>query len=243
MTEISEFELKCPVKLSRRVVLAGGVAAFVCPSVALAASQVRVWGLWLEHPSPLSNGLDRLRGTLHFRTGRDRSDRTLNAYGSGANWRDTTRQCTELIKRYGYEMRLPRFSGSNLNDRDFYSGSPALGNAHQVAGRFATASNGAFIFSSNSARTLPNPGSVLSIAPWTGNAFGHVGITCNYSSRDVRNGEVRIKLFDQNLSANSWGEVRFLLSGRGSNARWSGSFRSANGRAYYPVSGWASPAS
>lgn len=229
--------------VSRRALLLGASGALICPSAAFAGSPVRIWGLWLEHSRPLSSQVNRLRGTFHFRAGRDRSDRTLNAYGAGSDWRNTSRQCTELVKRYGYELRLPGFRGSNLSDRDFYSGSPSLGNAHEVARRFATTSNGAFTFSSNGTRSLPNAGSVLSIAPWRGNEFGHVGILCNYSANDARRGEVRIILFDQNLSANSWGEVRFLRSGSGSNTRWFGSLRSADGRAYYPVSGWASPAS
>lgn len=227
---------------SRRAVVIGGSVAIACPSVALAASPIRVWALWLQHSRPLSSQLHRLRGTLHFRAGSDRSDRTLNAYGAGSNWRTTPRQCTELIKRYGYELRLPGFRGSNLSDRDLYSGSPAMGNGHEVARRFATVSNGAFTYFSNGARAVPRAGSVISIAPWSGNEFGHVGILCNHSPREADSGQVRIILFDQNLSASSWGEIRFLRSGSGSNSRWYGSLRSSSGRAYYPVAGWATPA-
>lgn len=229
--------------VTRRLVLFGGAAALVWPvSEAFAQAQLRIWGLWLDQSRPATNDLNRVRGTLRFRAGRDTSDRRLVAYGSGQNWRDTPRQCVELIKRYGYELRLPSFRGSNLNDRDFYNGSPTLGDAHEVAGRFATASNRAFTFAANGSTALPNPGSVISIAPFGSNQHGHVGILCNYSSSDVRSGEVRVKLFDQNYSANSWGEIRFLQSGRGSSARWYGSLRSTDGRAFYPATGWASPA-
>lgn len=221
--------------MNRRTFLLSGIAAVAAlPATAVAGAPMRISGVWFRGPYPNSNGLNQLKGTLYFRLNNDRSDRALNTYGAGTST-NTSRQCVELIKRYAAKLGFTGYSAS-LGSGDNGNGLPSVGDGHQAAARFATASNGGFTFVSNGSSTLPKPGAVLSIVPWTGVSGGHVGILCNFDPPSSRTEVFYVKLFDQNMPIDQWKDIRF----RKNAGRWYAEM--LNNNIYRSATGWANPA-
>jgi hypothetical protein len=217
--------------MNRRSILLGLTAALI-PSTSLAQATLRIWGLWARDPTPNRNGVNQLKGTLYFRVNNDTSDRSLNVYGNGLEATDPARQCVELIKRYAAKLRFSGYTAS-LGSGDNGNSLPSLGDGHQAASRFASASGGGFRYVANGASSLPKPGAVISIVEFI--PGGHVGIICNHDAADAADGAVNIKIVEQNMPIDSWKEIRFTQR----SGRWYGAM--LNRGTYYDVVGWANP--
>lgn len=216
----------------KRDLLLGALAAAASPSLGVCQSRFRIWGLWTRDPTRNRNGVNQLKGTLHFRVNNDSVDRSLNAYGNGAATTSRDRQCVELIKRYAARLGFSGYS-AELGAGDNGNGLPSLGDGHEAARRFARASDRRFVYIANGSPELPKPGAVISIVEWI--PGGHVGIVCNHDPADARGGTVNIKIFEQNMPIDSWKEIRFTRR----NDRWYGAM--LNRGVDRDVVGWANP--
>lgn len=216
----------------RRTFLAGVTVAALWPSAAFSSGPIRIWGLWARDPIPGRNGVNQLKGTLHYRVNSDSTDRALNAYGNGLDGSSSQRQCVELIKRYAAQLGFSGYGGS-LGSNDNGNALPSVGDGYQAAQRFANASSGAFTFVANGASDLPKPGAVISIEQFI--PGGHVGIVCNHDAAEAQSGALRIKIVEQNMPIDTWKEIRFSRT----NGRWYGVMPN---RGREPaVIGWANP--
>jgi hypothetical protein len=220
------------MSMLRRTFLVAAASAIAWPSVGYCATSIRIWGLWARDPTPNRNGVNQLKGTLYFRVNSDRADRSLNTYGNGSAATSPERQCVELIKRYAAKLGFPGYA-ANLGSTDNGNSLPSLGDGYQVARRFATASDGGFAFVANGATALPKAGAVISIEEWI--PGGHVGIICNHDAQEAQAGEIRIKIFEQNMPIDTWKEIRFTRR----SGLWSGAM--LNNGVYRNVIGWANP--
>lgn len=212
--------------------LLGALAALGSLSPALAATKIRIWGLWVVGPAAYKpNDPGAVKGTMYFRVNTDPYDRSLITYGNGTAASAPDRQCPELIKRYAAKLGFKGFTDSLKADNG--NKLPSLGDGHQAAKNFAAKSDGAFVFVPNGSAEMPKPGAVLSIVEFV--KGGHVGILCNHSANSNQTSPFSVKLFDQNMPITSWKEVKFTKS----NKKWSGKF--TNNRKDYDVVGWANP--
>lgn len=218
--------------MHRRLFLVTIAALAGTASSGRAQTAFRIFGLWARDPTPNRNGVNQLKGTLNFRVNADTADRTLNAYGNGTAGTAPERQCVELIKRYAAKLGFVGYS-ADLGPGDDGNGLPSLGDGHQAARRFASASGRRFVYVANGAAALPKPGAVISIVEWI--PGGHVGIICNHDPADAQDGTVNIKIVEQNMPINTWKEITFTRR----NDRWHGAM--LNRGVYRDVVGWANP--
>ena len=204
-----------------RSILLAALFGLAAPFSAGANPPVGIRSLWALDPAPNGNGLNQVKGVLHYRINGETVDRTLISYGNGLDGQSLLHQCVELIKRYAASLGISTNSG--------------FGDGQYVAQNFATRSSGAFSFVPNDAPNLPKPGAVLSVSGWDALPEGHVGIIANHSDAEAASGMVKIKLFDQNMPVDSWKEITF----RNVGGRWRGTM--LNKGVERLVVGWANP--
>lgn len=226
----------------RRSVVLGSLIAIATPTIVASAatskSAIKIISFSAPAPTSGRNALNKLKATAKIKVNKDTSYRYLNTYGSGTN-SSNPRQCVELIKRYAALLGFVNFAGK-VDKTDKFIGNATLGNGNAAAKGFATASNGGFNFVSNGASSLPKPGSVISVEPWTtsgGTSIpGHVGIVIDYAAPSASSTSISLKIFEQNMPLDYWKVVVFTKSG----GKWSGTMPNSGKKP--KVVGWANPA-
>ena len=187
-------------------------------------------------PAPTSGGnkLNAVKAKANFKVNSDTNSRSLIAYGNGAG-STGSRQCVELIKRYAALLGFKDFA-NKVASGDNGAKLPALGDGKDAAKGFATKSNNGFAYVTNGGTGLPKAGAVISVAGWTTNPYGHVGIVIGYTAPNSTATTVSFKIFEQNMPLDSWKEITFKKSG----GKWSGYM--PNSGKNHAVVGWANPA-
>lgn len=171
-----------------------------------------------------------VKGTMTFTVNGSTTKRYLNSYGKAG---PTSRECPELIKRYAYLIGIPV---GTLGKGDNGNSLSSVGNGNQAAQKFASLPSSGFTYVANGSTALPKAGAVISIAGWTGNTPGHVGIAMPYAKPSSSATTVTISIFEQNMPISSWKTVTFTKSKSGT---WTGQMR--NGKNYPQTVGWANP--
>jgi hypothetical protein len=214
--------------------LAVGAFSVVCVVGADAATTgIKIASFSAPAPTKDRNKLNAVKGTATIKVNSETNPRYLVAYGSGTDPYNI-RQCVELVKRYAAILGFKDFAGK-VATGDNGSKLPTLGDGKDTAKGFAGKSNGGFTYVTNSAASLPKAGAVISIAGWTANPAGHVGIVIGYSAPSQTSTTVTFKIFEQNMPLDNWKEITFKKS----NGKWSGYM--PNKGSNYAVVGWANP--
>ena len=160
----------------------------------------------------------------------------LESLGNGDGYGSTNdtkyrNQCTKLISAYAEALEF-----SDKEDR-----TTAVGHGHAAAKEFAGLSNGQFTYvNGNGGEEAPTKGTVLSISPYEGNQYGHVGIV-SAIKRSPDGQSMTVTLFDQNWPSGAWRQITLTRDANG----WKGQLEiyppSRDTPIYAQIEGWANP--